>query len=144
VQPKVRTCRSATFLVGDSGTQLSEGVSRSRGKPLIAGHYRRFCAILVALALQITLCGHYCMEQRHRRALSGQRIFHGHGVISHPWQHVRIGVQGDRDGGVSQKLLHKLGINTFREEHRGAGVPSTPPRCGQEAGSYVPCRLSEP
>jgi hypothetical protein len=22
---------------------------------------------------------------------------------------------------VSQKLLHKLGINSFREEHRGAG-----------------------
>ena len=34
-----------------------------------------------------------------------------------------IGIKGHGDGGVSQKLLHQLGMNASAQEKRSAGVP---------------------
>ena len=32
--------------------------------------------------------------------------------LVHPGQYVRVGVEGDRYGGVAQEFLHELGMNT--------------------------------
>ena len=41
----------------------------------------------------------------------------------HAGQDVGVGVQGERDAGVSQEFLDVLGVNVSGEEQGGAGVP---------------------
>jgi hypothetical protein len=44
------------------------------------------------------------------------------GLSAHAGQHVGVGVEGDHDGGVSQKLLHELQMGVLLEQQRRAGV----------------------
>ena len=55
----------------------------------------------------------YCNRTATR---SAQGLVHRScGRVSHAGQNVRIGVQGYRDGGVAQELLHKLGVYALTE-----------------------------
>jgi hypothetical protein len=44
-------------------------------------------------------------------ATLGEYVFHRtRGMVSHPWDHVGIGVQRDRHGGMAQEFLDVLGV----------------------------------
>ncbi len=43
-------------------------------------------------------------------------------LISHARQHMGVGVQGDRYGGVSEEFLDDLGMHALAEKERGARV----------------------
>jgi hypothetical protein len=46
----------------------------------------------------------------------------GSGAV-HAWQDVGVGVEGERDAGVSQELLDVLGVDVTGKEQGGEGVP---------------------
>ena len=53
----------------------------------------------------------------------GENTFHGSSRgVSQSREHVTVGIQGDRDGGMTEKLLDDLGVYSRREERRGAGM----------------------
>ena len=55
-------------------------------------------------------CSRSACSARSVRA-SGQGVFHRAAcLIAYVRQYVRVGVQGDRDGGILQGLLHELGV----------------------------------
>ena len=45
-----------------------------------------------------------------------------------------VGVEGDGDGGVAQKLLDELGVDVLREQDRSAGVAEAVEGDGGEPG----------
>jgi hypothetical protein len=52
-----------------------------------------------------------------------EHVFHCTcGMVSHPGDHVGIGVERDRYGGVSEELLDVLGVHVASEQQRRAGV----------------------
>src|SRR5215207_5454801 len=52
-----------------------------------------------------------------------ERLFErGGGVVAHVWEHVRVGVQGDGDGGVPEHLGDYLGVDVLREQERCASM----------------------
>ncbi len=57
-----------------------------------------------------------------RRTSRKSRLHRPHGLISHAWQEVRVGVQGHRYRGVPQKLLNELRMGALRESNRVAQV----------------------
>ena len=51
-------------------------------------------------------------------------VLHGSGgLICHARQHVGVGVQSDRYGGVAQGFLHEFGVHASTEQEGGARVP---------------------
>jgi hypothetical protein len=44
-------------------------------------------------------------------------------VVSHPGDHVGIGVERDRHGGVAQELLDVFGVDVSEQKQRRARVP---------------------
>jgi hypothetical protein len=50
-------------------------------------------------------------------------VLHGSGgLICHARQHVGVGVQSDRYGGVAQEFLHEFGVHASTEQEGGARV----------------------
>ena len=65
-----------------------------------------------------------CSGWHDRRCTLGEHILHrGRGLATHAGQHVGVGVEGDGDAGVSQKLLNELRMDVFLEQERGTRVP---------------------
>ncbi len=59
----------------------------------------------------------------HHRGLSERVSDRVGGSTAHTGQHVGVGVEGDGDRCVSQKLLHELRMDVLLEEERRARVP---------------------
>ena len=79
--------------------------------------------------------------------MSAKSVAHGVGEsVVHTGEHVGVGVQRLRYGGVAQEFLDILGVDVAVEQQRGAGVTEVvePDRLGQrgrllDPGSLYAC-----
>ena len=59
-------------------------------------------------------------------------------------QHMRIGIEGQGDGGMAEPLTHHLRVFAGRQEHRGAGVPQVIEPDGRRQACRPEQRLEMP
>ena len=62
------------------------------------------------------------------------------GLLLHRWDCVRVGVEGDRDGGVTQSFGDHLGVDTGAQRQGGVRVTQVVQTDGRQCRLLTACR----